>query len=526
MTFLPIVDRELRVAARRPTTYWTRITATGVAGIIAGSFLFFQAFFTTPTTGIGKILFVALAWVCLAAVLVAGLFFTSDCLSEEKREGTLGLLFLTDLRGYDVVFGKLLATSLHSFLALLAVFPILAISLLLGGVTGAEFWKTNLALLSTLLFSLMTGLLASALSQAASQAIGRTLLILGLFCILDPALDAIASVSPRLHPLTWLRLASPLFLFKATHVPGGAFWAALLVNQCLAWSLLALACLIVPHYWQQKASRVFRAKTFFGSGAVKGQAARTTILDKNPLAWLMLRDIHFPAIWLRMTLPAAIILGCIIFAAWKDWRWLKEPALIIGWGWLGVELLLLWFRAAWQSASSMAELRSSGFVELLLVAPLDNVNFVRVRDQAMFYSIGTPWLILTVAAVGFAVASFDLQLGGNISSTLIAVFGSVLFASLLWGFELMATTRLGMLFGFRTGKPMNAWWRTILWGMLIPLVICLLPPIVCLWPLFPIFFLFKAAYTISVATLKFREEFRQVTTRSTNPAAPPAVSNS
>ena len=28
---------------------------------------------------------------------------TADCLSEEKREGTLGLLFLTDLRGYDIV---------------------------------------------------------------------------------------------------------------------------------------------------------------------------------------------------------------------------------------------------------------------------------------------------------------------------------------------------------------------------------------------------------------------------------------
>ena len=28
---------------------------------------------------------------------------TADSLSAEKREGTLGLLFLTDLRGYDVV---------------------------------------------------------------------------------------------------------------------------------------------------------------------------------------------------------------------------------------------------------------------------------------------------------------------------------------------------------------------------------------------------------------------------------------
>jgi hypothetical protein len=69
---------------------------------------------------------------------------TADALSEEKREGTLGLLFLTDLKGYDVVLGKLLATSLTSFYGVLAIVPPLSIPLLLGGVTvgssGAWRW--------------------------------------------------------------------------------------------------------------------------------------------------------------------------------------------------------------------------------------------------------------------------------------------------------------------------------------------------------------------------------------------------
>jgi hypothetical protein len=73
-------------------------------------------------------------------------------LSEEKREGTLGF-FLTDLRGYDVVAGKLLATSLQGFYALIALFPILAYALC-GGVTGLQVWKTSLALLNALFFSL------------------------------------------------------------------------------------------------------------------------------------------------------------------------------------------------------------------------------------------------------------------------------------------------------------------------------------------------------------------------------------
>src|SRR5258708_14490531 len=102
------------------------------------------------TAQMGSILFYALTWTCLAAAFSDGLFFTADCLSEGKREGTIGFLFLTDLRGYDVVLGKLLATSLRGFYSLLAVLPILAMTLMMGGVTGAQFWKTALALVNAL----------------------------------------------------------------------------------------------------------------------------------------------------------------------------------------------------------------------------------------------------------------------------------------------------------------------------------------------------------------------------------------
>src|SRR5437660_3390979 len=143
MTFLPVAERELRVAARKRSTFRVRIIAALVAWIIGSGVLVLSRVgpgFGTP--GLGRGLFGVLTWLSLAAALAAGLFFTSDCLSEEKREGTLGFLFLTDLRGYDVVLGKLLATSLRTFYALLAVFPVFAIPLLMGGLAGGEFWKT------------------------------------------------------------------------------------------------------------------------------------------------------------------------------------------------------------------------------------------------------------------------------------------------------------------------------------------------------------------------------------------------
>src|ERR1051325_4219343 len=142
MTFLPIVARELRVAARRLGTYGLRVSA-GLLVIILGVWCFL-AMKHEPPHDVAMALFVVLtASACLYAWL-SGLHSTADCLSQEKRDGTLGLLFLTDLKGYDVVLGKLVATSIHSFYGLLAVLPMVAIPLLMGGIAAAEFVRMAL----------------------------------------------------------------------------------------------------------------------------------------------------------------------------------------------------------------------------------------------------------------------------------------------------------------------------------------------------------------------------------------------
>src|SRR6185503_7207392 len=112
--------------ARKRSTFWFRVVAAVVAVIIGGMVIVFFNI-TRSAFNLGGVLFNVLSWFAMAAALFSGLFFTADCLSEEKREGTIGFLFLTDLRGYDVVGGKLLATSLRTFYALLAVLPILGV---------------------------------------------------------------------------------------------------------------------------------------------------------------------------------------------------------------------------------------------------------------------------------------------------------------------------------------------------------------------------------------------------------------
>src|SRR5689334_14511195 len=216
MTFLPIVERELRLASRKRRTFWLRVIAALVAVVIGGGFMALEFAQTAAFGGrpmqLGGPLFTLLTWMSLAAALSAGLFFTSDALSEEKREGTLGFLFLTDLRGYDVAAGKLLATSLRGSFAMLAFFPILAITLLMGGVTGAAFWKTTLALLDVLFFSLSAGLLVSAVSRDSQKAMGGTLLLLILLMAGGPLIDSLGN-SSGVSMLPRLSLLSPVYAF-------------------------------------------------------------------------------------------------------------------------------------------------------------------------------------------------------------------------------------------------------------------------------------------------------------------------
>src|SRR6185436_6863523 len=199
MTFLPIVERELRERARWRSTYWIRGVVAFLATGIAGFVLMFMAAASPGSVGHGMM--ETLAWLAFPFVVLEGLRNTADSLSAEKREGTLGLLFLTDLKGYDVVLGKFFASSLTSFYSLLAMVPALAVPVLLGGVTGAEFWRLVLALINALFFSLTTGTFVSAISRDERRAWSSTFALIFSFVVLVPTLAANLPM-PRLSVLS------------------------------------------------------------------------------------------------------------------------------------------------------------------------------------------------------------------------------------------------------------------------------------------------------------------------------------
>src|SRR5688572_4315164 len=164
MTVLPVVLREMSVLARRKVTYWSR-TVTGLLALLVLLWLLVVSRAHVSYATMGSSLFLVLSSICFAFTVLAGMQATSDSVSEEKREGTLGLLFLTDLKGLDVIGGKLAATSLSAVLGLMGVIPMLSLALLLGGVTFQQFALVALVLANTLFVSLSLGVLISTLSE-------------------------------------------------------------------------------------------------------------------------------------------------------------------------------------------------------------------------------------------------------------------------------------------------------------------------------------------------------------------------
>lgn len=485
MIFLPIVERELRVATRRRFTYWLRVVAAAVALIIGGCY--FLLITTTPFVGgvmtVGGPLFAILTWLSLAVVLSAGLFFTSDCLSEEKREGTLGFLFLTDLRGYDVVLGKLFATSLRCAFALLAVFPILAVTLLLGGVESGQFWKTMLALLNALFCSLATGMFVSAVSRNGQKALAGTLGLMALWVFGGLVLDGIID-HQRMSPRRMFSLSSPVHVFWSVEGWRGSFWPTLFLNQILAWLQMALACVLIRRNWQERASKTEPRLSKWSSwwrrsGEKRRRALREKWLSRDPMLWLALRErglVSTSLLWPALFVAVVIV---VVFEwtggeMWALWRFLS-----------GALSLAVYLSVASQAAQFFAEARRTRLVELLLAAPLDPRQIVMGPWRALVRLFAGPVLLLILMQLVGAANSVSMRttrfagLGVNDNVVLLCI--TTLIGALVTVANLAAMGWFGLWMGMTSRNALLATLKTIVFVQIVPwFVVTIAVPLVLL----------------------------------------------
>jgi ABC-type transport system involved in multi-copper enzyme maturation permease subunit len=264
MTFLPIVSRELRVLSRRRSTYWVR-TGSALAVIILGTWMFLAMQRESPQT-ISNVLFGLLTGTAELYCLFSGVRSTADSLSYEKREGTLGLLFLTDLKGYDVVLGKLVATSVNGLYGVLAVVPMLAVPLLMGGISLAEFGRMALVAVNTLFFSLCIGMFVSSISKHAQRAALGTMLLILIAVAAGPLAGWYLALLNKPRPMQlWPFYPSPGFSYylawDIAYVKGAKdFRNSLITIHAIGWVALILSAFIAPRSWKDRPPGVKRLR--------------------------------------------------------------------------------------------------------------------------------------------------------------------------------------------------------------------------------------------------------------------------
>jgi ABC-type transport system involved in multi-copper enzyme maturation permease subunit len=402
MTLLPIVERELRVAARRRGTYWTRAAIVMVATILA--MVSFLASLVIPVAKFGQILFWGLSGMSMLYCLIAGRLLTADCLSEEKREGTFGLLFLTDLKGYDVVLGKLAAKSFNGFYGLLATVPVLAIPLMVGGMTYGEFWRMVVVLVDTFLFTLAIGIFASAISRDYQHAMGRNFALLLVTTALLPACaGALYVLKPAMPLQTELLLPCPVYTFVLcsdsmyTKAPL-LFWSSAGVIHCMTWMLIFLACRLAPRSWQDKpvpprpeaGQRRQRWQWWREGSAAKQNAFRKRLLDRNAYYWLAGRPHVKPAwVWTLLVLVVCWMVRTTLAVGRLEATVCVTGALLLN------STLKLWI--ALEAGQQLAADQKGGAFELLLSTPLTAGDILRGQFLALTRQFLKPLLVVIVA---------------------------------------------------------------------------------------------------------------------------------
>jgi ABC-type transport system involved in multi-copper enzyme maturation permease subunit len=480
MTFLPLVALELRAASRRKSTYRIRRWTALIASVVS---LFFITIGFFGSRNAGEILFSTLAFFAAGLVLLAAIFLTPDCISEEKREGTLGLLFLTDLKGYDIVLGKFIARSLNAFYGLLALLPVAAISLILGGLTGGEFWRMTLVLINLLFISLAIGLFVSTLVRQSRAATGGTLAFMIFLYAAWPLLLSLVRVAQLPKSLTFLACISPLYsyiwsgdIFYRSH--RALFWNSLIASHLFGWFLLCFTSWLLPRIWQDKPvlperkgilSRLRRQ----GRGSETQRAkAREKLLPINPILWLIGDE---PAmrriVWILVIAWGAVI---VILSA-------QEPATNLVTANVGTKLLgfLLKLMVASQACRFFVESRRNGALEMLLCTPLRNREIVQGQWLSLKRLFLWPLIVLALLnVVPITFLAYQALSGPGVSEVLHSIPRAVLSLGTSCWFTLglvvdvFTVAWVGMWLGLTAKKPELAPFWTILFVLILPFFLC------------------------------------------------------
>ena len=515
MTLFPVLERELIVAARRPATHRTRIAAATTA--ILATFVFLLTG-TTGSQGTGGAMFAAMSSGSFVFALASGIFLSADVISHERREGTLGLLFLTDLDGLDVVLGKMLACGLNAFYGLLAVMPILASSWFLGGVTGGEVLRIAAVLFNSLLLSIALGLWVSTRAHAEIQAMGHTAAWISLITLVPIFIAWIRQFLPIsgwaddflvYGAFSW----SPLTAFIASSdikysLSAPLFWTSLTLIHVLAWVFVALAAHHLRTGWRDghESSTATNLNPLDPGIALAHEAdhqRRRRDRDMNPIAVFVETDHRIQRFAWMCTVAGFAIQATVFYFNAGNW---------LLFGALNLTFLPMKVLIAWKTCSFFASARRDGAMELLLTTPISDFDMIQGQMQGLkrlFHKplitlflgdLLMPLLFLAAKPLVGGIPDFESFFFGTASALVV---GGYYWLVLI--VDLRAMHWVGFWLALTEPRPGIAFAKTLLRVVFIPMILVCIPNVVI------------NGFQLSWARDKFRMNLRAILQGARNP---------
>jgi hypothetical protein len=478
MTFLPLIERELRLRARSPAAYWTRF-AVGAAGVlICLPQLTSLTSYGTPAL-IGRGVFNGL--VSATFLLICGVcLLTVSALHNEQSEGTLGLLLLTRVRVLDVLLAKLGSIGLTSVCVLVAFLPMLMLPVLSGGVSGGEVFRKELGLMNTLLFALAAGLFASASQKERFKAAWLALLVVGTIALV-PFLAGVmlgqngSSTAPPLP----VRLSPLVLLISAGDLPyrtsASAYWVSMASLSVLSCLLLAGACARLRRAVRGEASMI-AVLLAAAWRPLRRAPPRTTALASTPSSAapdpVQLRSRHIfggeasPVAWrvsqqrgLRATFWAAASVGFLYYGLFAFVLRFSGVSSIqfASRSFSLASTAIVGCLCAWAASRFFVESRRTGELELLLTTPVGAQTVVSDQWKVLRRVICWPLVVMLMPIL--LQGAYILLMSGSGGPWRIQYAISLPLNALNTVLGMVALCWLGVWFGLRAGGQAQA----ILW---------------------------------------------------------------
>jgi ABC-type transport system involved in multi-copper enzyme maturation permease subunit len=479
MNAWPLLHRELLVGARRKSTRWLRVGVAAGAILLGALFIVSLSVSGRMGTGMmGSSLFQVLVSMAFGITGLFGVFFAADAISSERREGTLGLLFLTRLRGRDVVLGKLTSTSLRSAYALMAGLPVMALPIILGGVTFKSYAFAALVLGNTLFLSVSAGLLVSSFNRKPVRAVMGTLFLVLSIVGLPFLMDTIMSAFDEQQWTPFASLLSPGYsLSRSLAGTSAEFLWGVLGQHLIGWLFLSVAARRTSRI-TEKIRQPSKAKAVRWLRSADETTTLRLLRDRSPIQWLISHRSRGPTITalIVVALTGVVLLITEVAVGGSQQTQAGAMAMSAIQG-LFSFVLLIWLTV--EAARQTGDARSSDAFELLLATPLTTAEIVsgffhgiwRIFGVAiltvLLLQLVSAWLLWSGGNADFGAGGVNVSIGGtpdlSVYQLISAVFGVVNFVA-----SCLALIWVGMWMGLRSESTTAAAAKTYVFVIVIP----------------------------------------------------------